>query len=64
MKKILVLLSIICLAVPLSIGMVGCGLGGSSQPEAPEDDGTLELSEEDEALEEGIGMEDDEPAEE
>ncbi len=48
-------MTMICLAVSLSIGMVGCGQGGSSEPAASEDDGIPELTAEEEALEEAIG---------
>lgn len=57
MKKILCLLMMVCLAAFLSMGTVGCQEQG---PTGIDDQGVEEeMTEEDEALEEAIGMEDE-----
>lgn len=67
MKKTFTLLMIVCLAISVPVGMVGCGQqAADTSSTMPEDPDGVNLSEEDMAGEAEIGMDsgDDEPEEE
>ena len=61
MKKLFCLLMVVCLAVSFSAGLVGCADQGPAPGETVEDPAE-EMTEEEEALEAGIG--EDEPEDE